>query len=119
MKPISGTCNRFPTDVIRQTVWLYFRLMLSFRNVEDHMAECGINVRYETVGWWTREFGRMFADNLRKSRAAPNSHWHPDEMVVQIGKKRMFLWRALDDEGEVLDMLVQKTAEQAGGAEIA
>lgn len=108
MKPISYARHRFPADVIRQTVWLYFRFTLSFRDVEDLMAERGIDVSYESVRCWTRKFGQMFAHNLRKSRAAPTSRWHLDEMVVKIGGKRMFLWRAVDDEGEVLDMLVQK-----------
>ena len=108
MKPISYARHRFPADVIRQTVWLYFRFTLSFRDVEDLMAERGIDVSYESVRCWTRKFGQMFAHNLRKSRAAPTSRWHLDEMVVKIGGQRMFLWRAVDDEGEVLDMLVQK-----------
>ena len=89
-------------------MWLYFRFTLSFRDVEDLMAEPGIDVSYESVRCWTRKFSQMFAHNLRNSRAAPSSRWHLDEMVVKIGGKRMFLWRAVDDEGEVLDMLVQK-----------
>ena len=66
MKPISYARHRFPTDVIRQTVWLYFRFTLSFRDVEDLMAERGIDVSYESVRCWTRKFGQMFAHNLRK-----------------------------------------------------
>jgi putative transposase len=108
MKPISYARHRFPADVIRQAVWLYFRFTLSLRDVEDLMAERGIDVSYETVRCWTRKFGQMFAHNLRKSRAGPTSRWHLDEMVVRIAGQRMYLWRAVDDEGEVLDMLVQK-----------
>ena len=108
MKPISYARHRFPADVIRQVVWLYFRFTLSFRDIEDLMAERGINVSYETIRCWTRKFGRMFAHNLRKARPGPTGRWHLDEMVVRIGGQRMYLWRAVDDEGEVLDMLVQK-----------
>ena len=108
MKPISHAGHRFPADVIRRAVWLYFRFTLSFRDVEDLMAERGIDVSYATIRCWTRKFGRMFARNLRESRAASTGRWHLDEMVVRIGGQRMFLWRAVDDEGEVLDILVQK-----------
>ena len=108
MKPISYARHRFPTDVIRQAVWLYFRFTLSFRDVEDLMAERGIDVSYETIRCWTRKFGRHFAHNLRRARPGPTGRWHLDEMVVRIRGQRMYLWRAVDDEGEVLDMLVQK-----------
>ena len=113
MKPISYSRHRFPADVIRRAVWLYFRFTLSFRDVEDLLAERGIDVSYETIRCWTRKFGRMFAHNLRGSRAAPTSRWHLDEMVVRMGGQRMFLWRAADDEGEALDMLVQKRRNKA------
>jgi len=108
MKPISYARHRFPADIIRQAVWLYFRFTLSFRDAEDLMDERGIEVSYETIRCWTRKFGQLFARNLRKSRSAPTGRWHLDEMVVRIGGQRMYLWRAVDDEGEVLDMLVQK-----------
>lgn len=108
MKPISYARHRFPADIIRQSVWLHFRFTLSFRDVEDLMAERGINVSYESVRYWTRKFGQMFAHNLLKLRAAPTSRWYLDEMAVNIGGKRMFMWQAVDDEGEVLDMLVQE-----------
>jgi transposase-like protein len=108
MQTISYARHRFPADVIRQAVWLYFRFTLSFRDVEDLMAERGIEVSYETIRCWTRKFGRLFARNFRGTRPGPTGRWHLDEMVVRIGGQRMFLWRAVDDEGEVLDMLVQK-----------
>ena len=106
MKPVSFARHRFPPDVIRQVVWLYFRFTLSYRDIEDLMAQRGIDVSYETIRMWTRKFGWLFAHNLRKSRAAPSARWHLDEMVVRLGGERMYLWRAVDDEGEVLDMLV-------------
>jgi transposase-like protein len=108
MKPISYSRHRFPPDVIRHAVWLYFRFTMSFRDVEDLMAERGIELSYETIRRWTLKFGRLFARNLRRSRARPTGRWHLDEMVVKIGGQWMYLWRAVDDEGEVLDMLVQK-----------
>jgi putative transposase len=108
MRPISHARHWFPSDVIGQTVWLYFRFTLSYRDVEDLMAERGITVSYETIRCWTRKFGQLPAHNLRKSRAVSTSRRHLDEMVVAIAGQRMYLWRAVDDEGEVLDMLVQK-----------
>jgi putative transposase len=113
VKPISYKRHRFPPDVIRHAVWLYFRFALSLRDVEDLLAERGIEVSYETVRCWTRKFGRAFAGNLRRSRPRPTATWHLDEMVVKIGGRRMFLWRAVDSEGEVLDMLVQKRRNKA------
>ena len=108
MKQISYARHRFPSDVIGQTVWLCFWFTLSFRDVEDLMAERGIDVSYETIRCWTQKFGRLFARNLRRKRSCPTGRWHLDEMVVRIGGRRMHLWRAVDDEGEVLDMLAQR-----------
>jgi putative transposase len=108
MQAVSFKRHRFPPDVIRQAVWLYFRFTLSFRDVEEMLAERGIEVSYETIRCWTLKFGQLFAQNLRRSRSKPTGRWHLDEMVVKICGKRMWLWRAVDDEGEVLDMLVQK-----------
>ena len=82
------------------------------------MAQRGIDLSYETIRMWTRKFGRLFARNLRKSRAAPSARWHLDEMVVRIGGERMFLWLAVDDEGEVLDMLVQKRRNEAAALKL-
>src|SRR5471032_1730421 len=108
MQSVSFKRHRFPPDIIRQAVWLHFRFTLSFRDVEEMLAQRGIDVSNETVRCWSLKFGRLFAQNLRRSRPKPTARWHLDEMVVKIGGKRMWLWRAVDDEGEVLDMLVQK-----------
>jgi len=113
MKPISYKRHRFPADVIRHAVWLYFRFTLSFPDVEELLAERGIEVSYETIRSWTLKFGGQFARNLRRSRPKPSGRWHLDEMVVRIGGRGMFLWRAVDDEGEVLDMLVQRRRNKA------
>jgi len=108
MAGISYTRHRFLPDVIRQAVWLYYRFTLSLRDVDEILAERGIDVSYETVRCWAEKFGRAIAGNIRRSRPRPGSVWHLDEMVVKIRGTRMFMWRAVDDEGEVLEVLVQK-----------
>jgi transposase-like protein len=108
MQPVSFKRHRFPPDVIRRAVWLYFRFTLSLRDVEELLAQRGIEVGYETIRCWTLKFGRPFARNLRRSRPTPTGRWHLDEMVVKIRGERMWLWRAVDDEGDVPDMLVQE-----------
>ena len=108
MKPISYKRHRFPADVIRHAVWLYFRFTMSFRDVEELLAQRGIEVSYETIRCWTIKFGPLFARELKRRRPAPSPRWHLDEMVCTVGGKRMFLWRAVDDEGEVLDLVMQR-----------
>lgn len=108
MKPLSFKRHRFPASVIRQAVWLYFRFSLSLRDVEELMAARGIEVSYETIRCWTIKFGPQIARRLKKLRPSPSPRWHLDEVVCSIGRKRMFLWRAVDDEGEVLDVVVQR-----------
>ena len=108
MRPISFKRHRFPPDVIRHAVWLYFRFTLSIRDVEELLAQRGVEVSREAVRCWVNKFGPLIAANLRRRRGPPTGRWHLDEMVVKIGGKRMYLWRAVDDEGEVLDVLVQK-----------
>ena len=107
MKPLSFKRHRFPAAVIRQAVWLYFRFSLSLRDVEELMAARGIDVSYETIRCWTIKFGPQIARRLKKLRPSPSPRWHLDEVVCSIGGKRMFLWRAVDDEGEVLDIVVR------------
>ena len=108
MRPISFKRHRFPPDVIRYAVWLYFRFTLSLRDVEELLAQRGIEVSREAVRCWVIKFGPLIAANLRRRRSPPTGRWHLDEMVVKIGGRRMYLWRAVDDEGEVLDVLVQR-----------
>jgi putative transposase len=108
VRPLWFKRHRFPADVIRQAVWLYFRFTLSFRDVEEMLAQRGVDVSYETIRCWTIKFGPQIARNLKKRRPAPSPRWHLDEVVCTIGGKRMYLWRAVDDEGEVLDVVVQK-----------
>lgn len=113
LRPISYKRHRFPADVIRHAVWLYFRFALSFRDVEQLLAQRGIEVSYEPIRCWTLKFGGLFAQNLRRSRPAPTGRWHLDDMVVKIGGRRMYVWRAVDDEGEVLDVLGQTRRNKA------
>ncbi len=112
MTPISYARHRFPPDVIRHAVWLYLQFTLSYRDVEELLVERGLDVSYETVRRWVLKFGPAFARNLRASRARPSGQWHLDEMVVSIGGNRQWLWRAVDSEGEVLDLLVQSRRDK-------
>jgi putative transposase len=107
MQPISYSRHQFPPDIIRHAVWLYLRFTLSYRDVEELLAERGLEVSYETVRRWVLKFGPAFACNLRRLRPRPADTWHLDEMVVSIQGRRMYLWRAVDSEGEILDLLVQ------------
>ena len=106
-KAISFKRHRFPPDIICHAVWLYFRFTLSFRDVEELLAQRGIDVSYETIRCWTLKFGPRIARNLKRRRHPPSPRWHLDEMVVKIRGRYMYLWRAVDDEGEVLDMIMQ------------
>lgn len=102
MTPISFKRHQFPADVIRHAVWVYFRFSLSFRDVEELLAQRGIDASYETIRCWTIKFGPQIARRLQRRRPAPSPGWHLDEMVCWIGGRRMYPWRAVDDEGEVL-----------------
>src|SRR5205807_8139571 len=107
MRPLSYAGYRFPPEIIQHAIWLYLRFTLSFRDVEELLAERGIDVSYETIRRWVAVFGPVIARRLRAMRPKPHTTWHLDEMFVSIGGKRMYLWRAVDAEGEVLDCLVQ------------
>jgi putative transposase len=113
MQPISYARHQFPAEIIQHAVWLYLRFTLSYRDVEELLAERGVETSYETVRRWVLKFGPMFAHNLRRLRPRPTGRWHLDEMVVSIQGRRMYLWRAVDSEGEVLDMLVQPRRDTA------
>ena len=107
MKKISYKGYRFPPEIIQQAIWLYLRFTLSLRDVEDLLAERGIMVSYETVRRWVNHFGPMIAADLRKRRPKPHTTWHLDEVYLKIAGRMVYLWRAVDAEGEVLDVLVQ------------
>jgi putative transposase len=107
MRKISYAGYRFPPEVIDHAIWLYLRFTLSFRDVEDLLAERGIAVSYETVRRWVNHFGPMIAAQLRKRRLNPHATWHLDEVYLKIDGRIAYLWCAVDAEGEVLDVLVQ------------
>ncbi|MDP9313633.1 MAG: IS6 family transposase [Chloroflexota bacterium] len=98
---------RFPAEIIAHAVWLYHRFSLSFREVEELLFARGIVVTYETVRQWCRKFGQTYANQLRRRRARPGDKWHLDEVFLKINGKRHYLWRAVDQDGHVLDILVQ------------
>ncbi len=108
MTLISFKRHRFPPVIIQHAVWLYARFTLSFRDVGELLAERGIDVSNETVRRWFLKFGLLIARNLRHSRPRASARWHIDEMVIKICDRKYWLWRAVDDEGEVLDFLVQR-----------
>ncbi len=107
MCKISYRCHGFPPIIIQHAVWLYCRFTLNYRDVEDLLAERGLDLSYETVRRWVLKFGRAYARRIQRRRPRPSERWHLDEMVVVIRGRRYFLWRAVDSEGEVLDFLIQ------------
>jgi len=100
--------HRFPPEVISHAVWLYFRFPLSLRMVEEMLATRGICVTYETVRQWGKKFGKAFADQIRQRAPARGDKWHMDEVVISIAGEPHWLWRAVDQNGIVLDVLVQR-----------
>jgi putative transposase len=100
--------HRFPADVISQVVWLYFRFSVSYREVEEMMAWRGVQLTYETVREWCDKFGPYFAEELRRrNKRRLGSKWHLDEVFLKIKGIRHYLWRAVDQNGAVIDILVQ------------
>ena len=98
---------RFPAEIIAHAVWLYHGFSLSLRDVETILAERGIVVSYESIRAWSLRFGRAFANALKRRRPRPGDKWHLDEVFLRIGGKQHYLWRAVDQHGTVLDILVQ------------
>ncbi len=105
---ISFKRHRFPPEVIRYAVWQYYCFTLSLRDVEELLAERGIGASREAIRRWAAKFGPKIGANLRRRRLPPTGRRRLDEMVVKIAGERLWLWRAVDDEGEVLDGLVRK-----------
>ena len=99
--------HRFPAEIISHAVWLYHTFCLSFRDVELMLAERGIEVSYETIRRWCRKFAQTFANRLRRRRPRPGDRWHLDEVFIRINGVQHYLWRAVDQDGAVLDVLVQ------------
>ncbi|WP_201394355.1 IS6 family transposase [Ktedonobacter sp. SOSP1-85] len=98
---------RFPAEIISHCVWLYFRFPLSFRDIEEMMAERGVVLTYETIRQWCLKCGQTYANGLKRRRPKTGDTWHLDEVYVKINGKTSYLWRAVDQDGNILDILVQ------------
>jgi len=109
MRPVSlYHRHRFPSEIISHCVWLYFRFSLSFRDVEEMMASRGVSLTYETVREWSLKFGQTYANGLRRRSPRAGDRWHLDEVFLKINGRVHYLWRAVDQDGDVLDILVQR-----------
>jgi putative transposase len=104
--------HRFPAEIIGHCVWLYFRFCLSYRDVEELMAERGLTLTYEAVRYWRRKFGQTCANQLQRRWPQPGDKWHLDEVFLTIRGERHYLWRAVDQDGHVLDILVQRRRDK-------
>ncbi|MFF3787659.1 IS6 family transposase [Streptomyces sp. NPDC001933] len=105
--------HRYPVEIIAHCVWLYFRFPLSFREVEELMLERGVIVSHETVRRWCLKFGQAYANALRRRQPRPGDKWHLDEVFIKINGEQKYLWRAVDQDGNVLDILVQNRRDAA------
>src|SRR3954453_9507164 len=103
---------RFPGEILSHAVWLYFRFPLSLRMVEEMLAARGIEVSHETVRQWARKFGQAFANQIRRRLPGPGDKWHLDEVCLMIRGTKHWLWRAVDQDGVVLDVLVQSQRDK-------
>ena len=103
---------RFPSEIISHALWLYHRFCLSFREIEELLAKRGITVTYETIRQWCQKFGPGYARKLKKRKSRPGNTWHIDEGFVTIQGERQYLWRAVDQNGDVIDILVQRRRNQ-------
>ncbi len=113
MSPPAYKRHRFPPEIIAHAVWLYFRFALSYRDVEELLAERGVIMTYETVRQWCHKFGQTYANALRRRRPRPGDKWHLDEVFIRISGVQHYLWRAVDQDGNVLDILVQSRRDKA------
>jgi putative transposase len=104
--------HRFPAEIISHGVWLYYRFCLSYRDVEELLFVRGITVTYEAIRQWCRKFGQQYANQLRHRRPKPGDKWHLDEVFLTINGVRHYLWRAVDQDGHVLDILVQRRRDK-------
>ena len=104
--------RRFPAEIISHSVWLYFRFALSFRDVEEMLAMRGVALSYETIREWCLKFGQIYANDLRRKSFRPGDQWHLDEVFLKIDGRIHYLWRAVDQNGDVLDILVQSKRDK-------
>jgi putative transposase len=104
--------HRFPSEIISHCVWLYFRFSLSFRDVAGRMSSRGVSLTYETVREWCLKFGQTYANGLRHRSPRPGDRGHLDEVFLKINGRLHYLWRAVDQDGDLLDTLVQSRRDQ-------
>ena len=104
--------HRFPAEIISHSVWLYFRFALSFRDVEEMLAQRGVVLIYETIRAWCLKFGQTYANDLRRKSPRPGDKWYLDEVFLKINGSIHYLWRAVDQDGEVLDIMVQSRRDK-------
>ena len=107
---------RFPPEIISYCVWLYFRFSVSYRDIEELMAERGVVVTYETIRTWCYKFGQDYAKRIRARRGQLGDTWHLDEVYLSIGGRLQYLWRAVDQDGSILDILVQPRRDKKAAA---
>ena len=99
--------HRFPAEIISHGVWLYYRFCLNYRDVEELLFARGVMVTYEAIRQWCQKFGQAYANQLRRRSPRRGDKWHLNEVFLTIRGERHYLWRAVDQDGEVLDILVQ------------
>lgn len=99
--------HRFPPEIIQYAVWLYYRFNMSYRDIEDLLSERGILVSYEAIRLWSVKFGQIYAKRLKKKHQGYGDIFYIDEVFVKIGGKQQYLWRAVDQDGEIVDVLLQ------------
>jgi len=104
--------HRYPVEIISHAVWLYFRFTLSFRDVEELPASRGVIVSHEAIRQWTLKFGQAYASTLRRRQPRRGDKWHLDEVVLTMNSKHHYLWRAVDQDGYTLDILVQSRRDR-------
>jgi len=110
--PPSYQRHRFPSEIISHAIWLYHRFCLSFREVEELLAERGITVTYETIRQWCQKFGSAYARKLKKRQGRLGDTWYLDEVFITIQGEQQYLWRAVDQDGDTIDILVQRRRNQ-------
>ena len=105
--PTRSKTDRFPGEIISHGVWLYYRFPLSYRDVQELLFERGLDVTHEAIRQWCRKFGQDYANQLKHRRPRRGDKWHLDEVFLTINGQRQYLWRAVDQDDNVLDILVQ------------
>ena len=109
--------HRFPPAIISHCVWLYYRFSLSYRDIELMMAERGLILTYETIRYWCLKFGSKYAKRLNTTKSCGDT-WHLDEVYCNIGGEIMYLWRAVDQDGQTLDVLIQRKRDSQAAARV-